>query len=290
MSHVFICYSREDFDFAELLREKIEAAGLKVWQDLNGLRAGEDWRDDIDQAIREAFALIAVMTPEANASAYVSYEWAFALGVGVKVFPVIRKPTELHSRLEGIQFLNFPDIKARPWDDLVEVLRDAQSHHTPSGIQRAINVDAYIQRIIYDYEFFEENRDNKRTPAIELMERDNLKAHYVSLYVRDIDGARLGSIDEFVNTWLEDSESNHLSILGDYGTGKSSFCLNLTYNLAKKYRADPVKNRIPIFISLSKHSRVEDLPNLIDRLFIQQYNISITYDDFHRLMTDGKVL
>ena len=42
----------------------------------------------IDLSIKNAFALIVIMTPEAKASEYVTYEWAFAWGVVVKVIPV----------------------------------------------------------------------------------------------------------------------------------------------------------------------------------------------------------
>src|SRR5262245_9520703 len=107
MSHVFICYHHNDGDFAENLRSKIEAAGISAWMD-DRLRAGEDWRVEIDKAIKEdAVALIVVVTPEAKASEYVTYEWACAWGAGLKVIPVLLKRTELHPRLEALQYLDF---------------------------------------------------------------------------------------------------------------------------------------------------------------------------------------
>ena len=67
MSHIFISHSHEDGDFTEVLRSKLEQASFVIWTDA-ALRGGEDWRKGIDQAIREAFSLIAVMTPEAKKS------------------------------------------------------------------------------------------------------------------------------------------------------------------------------------------------------------------------------
>ncbi len=87
MKHIFISYKHEDGDFAENLVYKIKEAGFQTWVD-NDLNAGDDWRTKIDQAIKDACALIVIMSPEARASEYVTYEWAFAWGAGVKVIPV----------------------------------------------------------------------------------------------------------------------------------------------------------------------------------------------------------
>ena len=46
------------------------------------LRPGSDWRQEIDRAIRDSFVLIVVVSPDSKASEYVTYEWAFALGLG----------------------------------------------------------------------------------------------------------------------------------------------------------------------------------------------------------------
>jgi hypothetical protein len=123
MAHVFISYSHEDSDFAEVLINKIEKEGLSVWADNDKLNAGEDWRSTIDQAIKEAFVLIVVMSPAAKSSEYVTYEWAFAWGAGVKVIPVLFKPTELHPRLETLQYLDFTNRSFRPWDKLVRLVK-----------------------------------------------------------------------------------------------------------------------------------------------------------------------
>src|SRR2546430_17494855 len=98
MPHVFICYKHDDGDFAEIVINRIEKAGFATWVD-DRLHAGEDWRAEIDQAIKDAVALIVIMTPEARSSEYVTYEWACAYGAGVKVIPVLYKGKDLHPRL-----------------------------------------------------------------------------------------------------------------------------------------------------------------------------------------------
>src|SRR5689334_18165330 len=125
MDHIFISHSHDDSDFAEILHDKLTQARFKVWRDI-AIPGGADWRTEIDQAIKEAFALILVMTSEAKASEYVTYEWAFAWGAGVKVIPILLKRTKLHPRLESVQHFDFTNRNARPWNTLLDSLRAAE--------------------------------------------------------------------------------------------------------------------------------------------------------------------
>jgi hypothetical protein len=124
MDDIFISYAREDALFAKVVRGRLAEEGFATWLDLDRLRAGEDWSDEIDLAIRDSLALIALITPEAGASAYFAYEWAFAAGAGVKVIPLLLRPTvDLHPRLRSRQHFDFTDRAALPWLPLIEELR-----------------------------------------------------------------------------------------------------------------------------------------------------------------------
>ena len=97
--HIFVSYKHEDSDFAEVLINRVGKAGFNTWVDHDQLHIGADWRNEIDQAIKNSFALIVIMSPEAKASEYVTYEWAFAWGAGVQVLPILYKVTSLHPHL-----------------------------------------------------------------------------------------------------------------------------------------------------------------------------------------------
>src|SRR5215218_455602 len=120
MGHVFISYARGDSAFAELLSDRLAAEGFEPWRDTESLRAGGVWAEAIDAAIAEATALVVILTPESKKSEYVTYEFAFALGNGVPVIPVLLKKTRLHPRLEKFHYLNFAGDAPLPWDDLVK--------------------------------------------------------------------------------------------------------------------------------------------------------------------------
>lgn len=119
MKHVFVSYAREDKDFAQQLTKQLRESGRIPWQDLRNLRGGDNWQAMIDDALRNAEALVVVMSPQATRSQYVTYEWAFALGAGVRVIPVVvKKRTPLHPRLSSIHYIDFTTRRGAPWVNL----------------------------------------------------------------------------------------------------------------------------------------------------------------------------
>lgn len=146
MSHIFLSYERSDKAFALQLKHYLEQQGHEVWLDTVRLRAGDDWRAEIDNAIQQAAAMLVVMSPRANASEYVTYEWAYALGLGITVIPVLIRPVRMHPRLNMIHYFDFTQRAIMPWSSLgarlaplVQQHPTSQllSHDTPTYIQSA---------------------------------------------------------------------------------------------------------------------------------------------------------
>jgi hypothetical protein len=135
MAHVFISYAHADGDFAQALIRQIEQAGFDSWIDSEHLRAGDDWTNAIDHAIWDSFALIVILSPEAVASEYVTYEWACAWGARIRVIPVLLRSTSLHPRLEKVQCLDFTNRSSRPWDKLIQELRKVEDNSNNGAIQ-----------------------------------------------------------------------------------------------------------------------------------------------------------
>lgn len=120
---VFISHAHKDGDFAELLKLKLEANKIDAWLDTERLKIGQDWREEIDDGITNSLAVLAIMTPDARKSEYVTYEWAFAWGKGIKIFPLMLEQTPIHPRLESLQYLDFTNRVTRPWEELYESIR-----------------------------------------------------------------------------------------------------------------------------------------------------------------------
>lgn len=153
MSHIFISYAHVDGDFANTVIREIDKAGFVGWIDSEQLRAGQDWRQAIDDAIQNALALIVIMTPEAKASEYVTYEWACAVGAGVRVIPILLTPTQLHPRLETLQYLNFTDHTKRPWDKLFQELQEIREN-TYTALRVPRGAPPFIRRASEDLDSY----------------------------------------------------------------------------------------------------------------------------------------
>jgi hypothetical protein len=125
MAHIFISYARENLDFAEVVKQHLESKGCEVWWDQQ-TPAGEDWRQQIDAAIADAFALIVILSPEAHRSLYVTYEWAFARGLGKRIIPLMRADTEIHEALATLQHIDFT-TRSRPWAKLMQEVNRARA-------------------------------------------------------------------------------------------------------------------------------------------------------------------
>lgn len=126
MPHVFISYKHEDLAFAQELTLFAQRMGVPIWLDTN-IQPGEEWREAIDKAIAEAFAVVVIMTPEARLSEYITYEWAYAMGLRIPVIPVLLRPTPLHPKLEVLQYIDFTrGWLASLWVKLIERLQAVQ--------------------------------------------------------------------------------------------------------------------------------------------------------------------
>ena len=176
--HIFISYQHEDGDFAEILINRVEKAGYVAWVDTDKLPPGEDWRSEIDQAIKSAFALIVIMTPEAKASEYITYEWAFAWGAGVKVIPLVLKHTLLHPRLDALQNLDFSNRISRPWDKLIEVIKTAVTIQQPSNIYVPVSIPLYVKDAV---PLLDSGKRAERMSAIEILGQSNHPAAHDAL-------------------------------------------------------------------------------------------------------------
>lgn len=132
----FISHSRFDGDFAELLQLRLEKEGYSAWIDTDRLVPGVDWRQEIDDAIKSAPAVVAVMSPEARESEYVTYEWAFAWGCAKPIIPLMLRQTPLHPRLATLQFLDFSNRIARPWSALIAALGEAKPQPKHQRMQK----------------------------------------------------------------------------------------------------------------------------------------------------------
>ena len=149
---------------------------------------------------------------------------------------------------------------------------------------RMLNIRPYLERIIAEY-----NADHISREYIPLSCQ---VPRYDGTRSRIIDMDSFSSIDDYVDTWLDVSGQNHLSILGDFGTGKTWFCRHYAYQLAVRYLADPERNRIPVLVPLRQYAQSPRLEEMVVDILEETYGVQLegSYDAFLHLNRYGRSL
>ncbi|MEL6721204.1 MAG: TIR domain-containing protein, partial [Bacteroidota bacterium] len=144
---VFISYSSLDGDFAELMKVKLELSEIEVWRDVHEIAAGEEWRNEIDYGLLNADSIIVILNQNSVKSSYVTYEWAFALGNGKNIIPVLLEECEIHPRIRVLQYLDFRN-QNRPWDKLADRIRQLQATSSSStDISGGLSLEQILEGI-----------------------------------------------------------------------------------------------------------------------------------------------
>ena len=126
MNSIFLSYSTQDYFFAEMLAIKLEAVGFTLWRDLGSIRAGDDWRQSIENGIKESVAVVVALSANSAESAFVTYEWAYALGMSKPVITVKLSQCKVHPRLDPIHYVDFSYPRSLPWTDLINRLKEVE--------------------------------------------------------------------------------------------------------------------------------------------------------------------
>jgi WD40 repeat protein len=103
-----------------------------------------------------------------------------------------------------------------------------------------------------------------------------------------------GWIDGYIDIWLDDPAKEHLSILGEFGTGKTWFAFHYAWVCVQRY-CDAKKRgiqrpRLPLLITLRDYARALDVENVLADFFFSKHNIRSNIQVFDLLNRMGKVL
>lgn len=115
---VFISYSSTDSSEASQLYEAVTNAGGKAFLSGKSLRPGEDFADEICQALVSSRELWLLVSPASLNSEWVLSEWAAAWALEKKIVPILHRcsPEQLPERigrLQCIDFYRFPELIAQ---------------------------------------------------------------------------------------------------------------------------------------------------------------------------------
>ena len=108
-------------------------------------------------------------------------------------------------------------------------------------------------------------------------------------------GERDGWIDGYIDRWLDDPTKEHISILGEFGTGKTWFALHCAWTALQRYRdaqnRGTARPRLPLVIPLRDYAKALRVQSLFSEFLFSQHKIGLPhYSVFEQLNRMGKLL
>ena len=150
--------------------------------------------------------------------------------------------------------------------------RDVQAYGREEFIDHLANFRPHLAKLRAEYE------------------QSEIERYFVPLKIRE---ERAGEpepspvdLDTFIDEWLAAPERNHLSLLGDFGTGKTWFCRRLAWRMAGD------AGRIPISIALRDYSRAYDIEQVLTDALANRFGVELAggYKTIRRLSDEGRLL
>ena len=108
-------------------------------------------------------------------------------------------------------------------------------------------------------------------------------------------GEAEGWIEVYVDQWLDDPAKEHLSVLGEFGSGKTWFSLHYAWLALEKYKQAKQRGterpRLPLIIPLRDYAKSVNAESLFSEFFFRKHEIPLPgYSVFEQLNRMGKLL
>ncbi|HEY9614846.1 NACHT domain-containing protein, partial [Allocoleopsis sp.] len=106
---------------------------------------------------------------------------------------------------------------------------------------------------------------------------------------------RDGWIDGYIDLWLDDPAKEHISILGEFGTGKTWFAFHYAWTALQRYRDAQKRGlerpRLPLVIPLRDYAKAVSVESLFSEFFFRKHELPLPgYSAFEQLNRMGKLL
>jgi WD40 repeat protein len=106
---------------------------------------------------------------------------------------------------------------------------------------------------------------------------------------------RDGWIEGYIDLWLDDPVKEHISVLGEFGTGKTWFAMHYAWMALQRYQDAKSRGlerpRLPLVIPLRDYAKAVSVESLFSEFFFRKHEIPLAgYSAFEQLNRMGKFL
>lgn len=103
----------------------------------------------------------------------------------------------------------------------------------------------------------------------------------------------MGCLDAYMDRWITERGKVHMSLLGEFGTGKTWFCRHYAWRRLQRYLEDPVGERLPLLVTLREFIKTTSPEQLINDLLLERYRLPFVgsaFEVFRQMNRCGKLL
>ena len=122
---VFISYSRRDRAIMRVVRDKLTGAGFTVWSDERLEPGSQSWKNDVQEAIENAGSIVAILSPDAKGSEWVSEELNYARIRKLRVFTVLVRGDESNAIPFGLTGVQWVDMRGDYDEGMKELMQQS---------------------------------------------------------------------------------------------------------------------------------------------------------------------
>ncbi len=122
---VFMSYSRRDKAVMRIARDALVAAGYTVWSDESLEPGSPSWKNDVQQAIEGAGCVVAILSPDAKESEWVSEELNYARIHKRRMFTVLVRGDESNAIPFGLTGVQWVDMRLDYDEGMKELMQQS---------------------------------------------------------------------------------------------------------------------------------------------------------------------
>ncbi|NMO18735.1 hypothetical protein HPC49_13210 [Pyxidicoccus fallax] len=135
-----------------------------------------------------------------------------------------------------------------------------------------------------------------------LVTQDQIDVRYVDIGCHRVEGEgenpaapreNYPSLEKYIDDWLSERSKMHLSVLGEFGAGKTWFCRHYAHRQLQRYLQDPSRERMPLLITLRTFAKAMTAQQLINHALMVQYKLPFigdAFEVFRKMNGRGKIL
>ena len=178
---LFISYAHVDKWQVTMLVQILRDGGHDPWFDTH-LVAGQDWKEQLAEAIQSCEAFVYALTPESVASEWCQWEFAKAAELGKSIIPVLlQRNTELPTAIASHQYVDFtagatPEAVARLMGGLTHVaitipaadvlILPGDPEGKPASVDESVNPHVFLSYSRENLEIMHKVRESLRENGI----------------------------------------------------------------------------------------------------------------------------